>query len=484
MGEEQAVIDIGSNTVRLVIFGGPPRSPVVLFNEKVTARLGRGVAEDGRISGRSKDAALAALARYAVILRARGVTRITTVATAATRDAANGADFLAAVAALGLQPCQLSGEEEAFASASGVAAAFPRACGIVADLGGGSLELVRLGGKGCKQGITMPFGTLRLPALLAQGQQGFRKRLTKQLSGQGWSGRSGETLYLVGGTFRAFARHVMHRGGLPLDDPHGFGMDPEEALSACRRLVRSKSQLSVPGVSASRLAMVPQAAALLAALIQALQPHRLIFSAWGLREGLVHATLSPKMRERDPLLDGVEAFTLQLGISRDLSDAFTRWIDPLFDAERQMPPPIASAAISLALASMRIEPNLRADTILEWALHKRWISLDTAQRAALAACLLAHCDRSLPEVVTRLVPAGLLQEAVTLGLAIRLCRRLTGCALPLIRASDLTRTAHSLVLELAPDAAALAVEAVQRDLSALANHLGLEAVLQTRKALD
>ncbi|HWU03235.1 MAG TPA: exopolyphosphatase, partial [Novosphingobium sp.] len=169
----RAIIDIGSNTVRMVIYAGPPRAPTVLFNEKVTARLGKGVAEDGRLSPKSRATALAALSRFALLLRLHGVRDVRTVATAAARDASDGAAFLDEVRALGLTPRLLSGEEEAIASAHGVLAGFPGARGIVGDLGGGSLELIDIDGTGCTHGVSLPLGTLRLPALRAEGPTKF-----------------------------------------------------------------------------------------------------------------------------------------------------------------------------------------------------------------------------------------------------------------------------------------------------------------------
>ena len=176
---ERAIIDIGSNTVRLVIYGGPRRAPTVLYNEKVTARLGKGVADNGKLAEKGMAAALSALGRYATILRLRGITDVQTVATAAARDASNGADFLARVAALGLEPRLLSGEEEAVTSAHGVQAAFPGAFGVVGDLGGGSLELIDIVGDTCTHGTSLPLGTLRLPALRTGGPAKFASRVRK-----------------------------------------------------------------------------------------------------------------------------------------------------------------------------------------------------------------------------------------------------------------------------------------------------------------
>ena len=173
-GARQAIIDIGSNTVRLVIYGGPLRAPEVLYNEKVTARLGRGLGETGRLSDKAMTQALSALARYALLLQLRGVKDVSCVATAAVRDATNGAEFLQRVAQLGLCPRLLSGEEEAVIGAGGVCAAFPAAAGVVGDLGGGSLELTDIAGDRATHGVSLPLGTLRLARL--------RVRLTSQRS--------------------------------------------------------------------------------------------------------------------------------------------------------------------------------------------------------------------------------------------------------------------------------------------------------------
>jgi exopolyphosphatase/guanosine-5'-triphosphate,3'-diphosphate pyrophosphatase len=165
----RGIIDIGSNTVRLVIFGGPPRAPAVLHNEKIQARLGKGVAETGRLSEKGMKLALTSLARYAAILRLHRVEDVQCVATAAVRDAPNGGEFLDRVRDLGLSPRLLSGEEEAVGSAHGVLSAFPGAHGIVGDLGGGSLELIDIADDRCTHGTSLPLGTLRLPALREEG---------------------------------------------------------------------------------------------------------------------------------------------------------------------------------------------------------------------------------------------------------------------------------------------------------------------------
>jgi exopolyphosphatase/guanosine-5'-triphosphate,3'-diphosphate pyrophosphatase len=476
--DRQAVIDIGSNTVRLVIYGGPSRAPVVLLNEKVSARLGKGVAENGRLSPKAAAAALAALRRYAALTRVMGFATVQTVATAAVRDASNGADFLAEVAKLGLKPRLLSGEEEALTSALGVIGAFPQGRGVVADLGGGSLELVHIAAGVSEHGSSLPLGSLRLPALRAAGATKFRRRTERMFAATGVACQPGEALYLVGGSFRALARYHLHASGVPLDDPHGLEISATDLLAECRRLQRAKVLAEVPGLSPSRLASLPDTAALLAALIQALGPARVVFSGWGLREGLVFARLTPAQRQVDPLAAGVRTFAEPLGASPAIAAMVAGWTAEVAGSTDKEGEDLRLAATMLALALQQVEPNLRGVTALDWALHKRWIGAGGACRAMIATCLLANANRTLPPEVIGLAPPERLAEAITWGLAIRLCRRLTGLAPQMFSASALRRDDRELQLTLDPRARDLASEAVEKDFRLLAQHLGLTAVIR------
>ena len=476
----RAIIDIGSNTVRLVIYGGPPRAPVVLHNEKVTARLGKAVAERGVLSDKAQQAALAALARYRLLLDLRAVPQVDVVATAAVRDAGNGASFLAAVAALGFAPRLLSGEQEAETSALGVIGAFPGAAGIVADLGGGSLELVDVADQASSHGVSMPLGTLRLPALRSEGLQAFRRHIAASLDRAGWTASPGQTLYLVGGSFRAFARYVLAQTHSALDDPHGFALAADAALEAARTLARRKagSLDEVPGISGSRLASLPDAAALLLALVEALQPARLVFSAWGLREGLLYASLPPGLRRQDPLLAGIGAFARQRGIDPALANRVAGWSAGDRQGAADGPPGgdrLRQAATMLILAAAVVEPNLRAELAVIWAMRKRWIGVTNRERAMLGAALLAGNARlDLPAEWRELASADDLRSAQAWGLATRLCRRFSGTAAAALDGSALVRGEGRLTLTLAPDFAVLVNEGVERDLKALGAVLGLE----------
>ena len=470
----RAIIDVGSNTVRLVIYGGPDRAPVVLHNEKVTARLGKGVAETGRLSKKAAASALAALARYRCLLDLKGVTRVDLVATAAVRDAADGPEFLARIAALGYAPRLLAGEEEALTSAAGVLGAFPGAHGVVADLGGGSLELVDIADDRAEHGVSLPLGTLRLPPLRAGTHQQFLDRIDAVIAQARWTTPPGATLYLVGGSFRAFARAAMQQLAWPGDDPHGFALPADKALAMARGLAGQPAETlaPLPGISSSRLAVLPDASAMLHALIRRLAPARLVFSSWGLREGVLIASLDAATRAEDPLAAGVAAFAAHQGCTAEEAALVARWTAPVLPATDES---LRLPATALALASAMVEPNLRTEIAVTWALRKRWIGIDARGRAMLAAALMANTARlDLPKPWRQLAPAADLAAAQAWGLAVRLCRRFSGGSSAALAGSAVAIEGKALRLTVRPAYAALVNEGVERDLKSLAQHLGLK----------
>ncbi len=480
----RAIIDIGSNTVRLVVYNGPPRAPVVVLNEKISAKLGKDMGKTGLISDKSMQTALAALARFAAMLKLLDVDDIDCVATAASRDAANGPQFLEAVRKLGLSPRLLTGEQEARASATGVMAAFPGAVGTVADLGGGSLELVAIDGEGCRGGITLPYGTLRLADLRSGGGNKFATTVRTGLAKAGWPAGPGSgsdpgsgkglPLYIVGGSWRALALQAMHEIDWPLDDPHDFELAPEDALRFCRQFEKGKLDRPDPRISASRLASLPDAAALLGQLVERIGPSRIVFSSWGLREGLVFERLDEETKAQDPMLAGVAAFAANAQVPPEHAAAVAEWITPVC-VDSLQDGNLRLAATMLALTAMRTEPNMRAEEAMAWALRKRWVGLNARGRAMMAMTVFANSGLTeVPAAFSRLASAQDLRDAIGWGFAIRLCRRLTGCAAQALEQTGVSRSAGQIVLELGAPVQALYSDSTAKDLRRLGDWLGLE----------
>lgn len=473
--DKHAIIDIGSNTVRLVVYNGPPRAPVVILNEKVSAKLGKDLGKNNLLSAKSMQTALAALARFAAMLKLLGVDDVDCVATAASRDAHNGEEFLASVRKLGLFPRLLSGEQEARASATGVMAAFPGARGTVGDLGGGSLELVSIDGDACKGGITLPYGTLRLADLRAAGPVRFASTVRDGLSRAGWSSGAGLPLYIVGGSWRALALQAMHEIGWPLDDPHDFELAPADALRMCRQLEKGKPERLDPRVSAARVSSLPDAAALLGQLVERIGPSRIVFSSWGLREGLLFARLDPHIRAQDPMLSGVAAFARAATVTLEHAKAVADWTAPICNDGRANGN-LRLASTMLALAAMRTEPNMRAEQAMGWALRKRWIGLNARGRAMMAMTVFANSGLTeVPPAFSRLASPQDLRDAIAWGLAIRLCRRLTGCADEALAKTALRREYGGLRLIVEEPVQALYTTTTAKDLRLLAEWVGIDA---------
>ncbi|MFO1255737.1 MAG: hypothetical protein U1E37_08730 [Sphingomonadaceae bacterium] len=280
----QAIVDIGSNSIRLVVFGASHAE--VLYDDKVIASLGRGVVANGRIDRESQAAALAALERYAALVRLIEPQHLRVVATAAARDASNGAQFLKAVRKLGLPVELLSGEDEARAAARGVLAHFPDLDGLVADLGGGSLELARVGDGAVRDCISLPFGVMRVAAIRAEGRGRMRKALARALAPHGWlAGAEGKRLVIVGGAWRALgrvqARLVDRNENAPIT------LREARRLKAFVRQSGAEALARIPGVSQTRAAQQADAASLLAALMAEVPVADAVASGSGIREGLL-----------------------------------------------------------------------------------------------------------------------------------------------------------------------------------------------------
>jgi exopolyphosphatase/guanosine-5'-triphosphate,3'-diphosphate pyrophosphatase len=480
-GGERAIIDIGSNTVRLVVYGGTLRAPTVLLNEKVTAKLGREIAATGRLADEAMALALRGLKRFALLLADLGIRDVETVATAAVRDAANGAEFAAGLRALGLDPRVISGEEEALLSAHGVIGAFPDARGIVADLGGGSLELVRVANGRAHGASTLPLGTLRLPDHRKGNRAQMGKSLDKVIRKAGWDlstmppAQNG-ALYLVGGTWRAMAVYAMAARAYPLSDPHGFALDAAAAQQLALTLSGSESSAlkSRERISSMRAEKLPDAAVLLQALLARLAPQEVVFSSWGLREGLLYDRLPEHTRAQDPLLAGVAGFAAERGTQPTLATRMAAWTLDAAPAREHGSERLRMAATLLALASMQIEPNIRLPQAINWALHKRWIGIDGKGRAMLAAAIAANGNQlALPGELRALASDEALEEAVRWGLALRLARRLGAQSRRSLEASKLVVKGGVLVLELAKSHEALFGQPTEKDLKLLAGRMGL-----------
>lgn len=475
------IIDIGSNSIRLVVYEGAGRIPPILFNEKVMAGLGKSLAASGALDDAAIDRAFVALDRFRLVAERIGVSTLHTVATAAVREASNGHVFLERAAAIGLDVRVLSGGEEAEMAGEGVIAAFPGADGIVGDLGGGSLELVRVRDGAVHERTSFPLGVLRVGPIRRQAPRALRNRVHKLLGDAGWTGRGqGLPFYLVGGSWRALARLVMHMTDYPLPIVHGYAMPPEAAVRVVRALSHlDKARLKdVPGLSASRAATLPDAAALLAVVAAELDVAGLVTSAYGLREGVLHANLPPQVRAMDPLIVATREEGRRQGRFPEHGDLIADWVAPLFGHEGAADERLRHAACLLGDVGWRAHPEFRAERGVETALHGNWVGIDARGRAMMAQALFTSFGGAGADAIAaQLAAPEEIERARLWGLAIRLGQRLSGGVAGPLKASAVTLGPDTVQLRLAPGDEALYGEAVERRHKTLAAALGRRAVL-------
>lgn len=461
---DAAVIDVGSNSVRLVLYRIEGRSIWTVYNEKVLAGLGRDIGQTGRLAPDGVAQAMAALRRFRAVIEAANPDEIFTAATAAVRDAADGQDFVDRVQAeTGLHLRILSGPDEARYAALGVLAGAPASRGVVGDLGGASLELTPIGPEGAGPGITLPLGPFAFGPFPEHNPDILRKAVDERLSSAG--ALKAETFHAVGGAWRNLALIHMHMAGYPLRVVHQYEMRRAEALEACR-FVASQSRRSleaVEGVSKKRAETLPHAAVVLERLVLALDIQKVALSAFGVREGLLFEAFDAKTAHLDPLVEGCAALSARTGADAALGPMLEAWLAPVFDA---LPPVmdgrdgiLRAAACRLADLGARLHPDHRADLVFEQVLRAPVAGQNHAERAFLSvAAFSRHTSASThPEAatITRLLPDPARRRARALGAAIRLGCDLTG------------RTPALLVhtrLRLEDDRLILSTDADRRDL--------------------
>jgi exopolyphosphatase / guanosine-5'-triphosphate,3'-diphosphate pyrophosphatase len=477
------VIDIGSNSIRLVVYDGLARALLPLYNEKVLCGLGRELGETGRLNPEGVRSAFLHLDRFVALARASGVRRLDALAKAAVRDATDGPAFTREVQRrTGLAVKILSGDQEGRFSALGVIAGIPDARGVMGDLGGGSVELVPMRGQRTGRGATLPIGPFRL-ATLAGDERRLAAAIDRQVNSLRWLGdRRGETFYAVGGAWRALARIHMEQTRYPLHVIQAYSLsrrDAEDFLGLVARLSR-RSLEQITTVSRKRLEVVPVAAEVLRRILAVMEPKRVVFSALGLREGHLYDLLPERERQRDPLLEACAAIAANHPRFNANGTEIEAWLRPIYprgDPYQRL----RYAAALLGDIAWDDHPDYRAEQAFRAALYMPAAGLDHQERAFLATALHARYggpDGGVREIVRRLIDDGSAEEARTTGSALRLAFSLSGGVPGLLRRAKLTVERGALVLQAPASGPLQAGESVERRLVALARALSLEPKLR------
>lgn len=485
-----AVIDIGSNSVRLVVFQGLLRTPYDIFNERVLCGLGAGIESHGKMTGQAQEKALSALERFAVLCADMKVDEIAAVATAAVRDASNGREFVREIKKrCGFPVKVLSGSEEAELSAYGILSGFPGADGLAADLGGGSLELIHLSNGEIRDKVSLPIGPVRLLNKETIFTKAHIRMIKDAISGVDWLERyRGKPLYLVGGAWRALAHLHIVQTGWPLHVLHGYEMTGE-TTSSFARLIAKQSVESLRGVASipyRRLVTLPLSARILREIIHRAAPGRVITSAFGIREGLMYKKLGEKVRAEDPLIARARGLGKKTARFPKHGEVLFHWLEPLYQEEKPAEERLREAVCHMSEISLSAHPDFKAEMAFSRSLVGGHVGVTHAERAYIALGLFISYGGALTDPVIkpalRILNETETDAAIALGLAVRVAQKLTGGTARPLKKTKIFKTRKRLVLELRAQDQVLFGKSVARRFDALADHLGLKPKIKLRKS--
>jgi exopolyphosphatase/guanosine-5'-triphosphate,3'-diphosphate pyrophosphatase len=486
------VIDIGSNSVRLVAYEGLTRSPTPIFNEKSLAGLGREVQSTGRLASDAVEKAFTALRRYRALCDMMGVGKIWGVATAACRDARNGREFIAEAERIcRIKIDVLSGKREAKLSALGVVSGIYRPDGLVGDLGGGSLELVDIQGSRVRAGVTLPFGGLALQDLAQKSLKKADKIVKAELARVPLlkQGR-GRTFYAVGGTWRALARLHMWQKGYPLHVMHGYAIRAKEALEFARLVHRVNPEMlsQIDVISDARRSLLPYAALVLEHLVRTADPRHVVISALGVREGLLYSLLEPEERKKDALIAAAEELNVLRSRAPEHGPELIGWSDRFMVSsgldETAEEKRLRHAACLLADIGWRAHPDYRGEQSMNVIAHAGFVGIDHPGRAFLALTVffrhvgLLH-DEELSPRLRELASTRMLDRARVLGATMRVAYLISAAQPGVLLNTPMRVERHRLVLRLNGKFAALAGDRVANRLKQLARLIGRESLVIT-----
>ena len=453
------IVDIGSNTVRLCVYEATSRVPVPMYNEKAVCALGRGLAGSGRLNPQGVICARAAVERFVTLARAMAVERLDILATSAVRDAEDGPAFVAELEqAHGVTVQVLSGGEEAEMAAYGVLCGLPEADGIVADLGGGSLELVNVRRGEPGKRISLPLGVLRLSDL--SGDDHYRAALVVKsyLEEVAWLHKgAGRNLYVVGGSWRALARLFMSRIHHPLMVLDNFSLPAAQALPLVEAVATQgrKGLEKVPGIPSRRLQTMPMAALVLEHLLRMISPERLVFSIFGMREGRFFSNLPESVRSDNPLLWMCRRMAALHARFPEHGEELMGWTAPLFPQETPAQARLRHATALVSDIFWDEHPDYRAEQAFLRILRLPFMGVSHADRAAVAYAVYCRyqggTDTPQAQIIAAMLDPQTLQRCQLLGQALRLAHTLSGGAPDLLRGTRLVPDGETLVVEMSPD---------------------------------
>jgi exopolyphosphatase/guanosine-5'-triphosphate,3'-diphosphate pyrophosphatase len=484
-----AVLDIGSNSVRLVVYERHARSLTPLYNEKSSCALGRGLAQTGRLAYENIDRALTAIQRFALVVRLMKAGEVHVLATSAVRDASNSDAFVNAVEATMNAPVQvLSGEQEAHFAALGVVAGIPDFTGIVGDLGGGSLELSAIADGRDARGETHELGVIRLQddsgRSPAKAREVVRARLARS---QLLSGKPGGQFCAIGGTWRSLAKMHQVLRDYPLHMVQHYSAKAGDIARLCDEIVDAcaagKTMPGADSVSSSRKELVPMGAAVLSEVLRAGKFDTVLFSALGVREGYLYGLLPEAEQQVDPLLQGAEEISILRSRSpahaEDLIEFTADFLAAIHVSETPAEERLRRVACYLSDIGWRGHPDYRGEQSVDLVAYASLTGVDHAARAFLAETLAVRYmglkHKSMSQSLMALAGPSANMKARLLGAIFRVAYPMSAAMPGVLPRTHFTLDGGRLRLHLPQDLAFLSGEHLEGRLDQLAGVAGIKA---------
>ncbi|MZR30341.1 Ppx/GppA family phosphatase [Sneathiella litorea] len=480
-----AVIDIGSNSVRLVVFDGPQRVPLPKFNEKVLCGLGKELGTTGRLGDKAMADALSALRRYAALVHHMGIERVMVAATAAVREAENGSEFVSAIE----QECDLnvqvlSGRQEARYSGLGVLSGMPHANGLAGDLGGGSLELVEISDFRINETATLPLGALRL-SYMDMPEKKLRKFINKKFGKADWlQDLSGRDFYAVGGAWRVLARYHIFKNNHPLNIIHNYRLTLAEMTELIDEILGMSIQelYDANGIPKSRANTMHTAAIIMQELLTITAPNNIFFSGNGLREGMLFSELKKSVRRRDPLLDACRDMAAAEGRFAEHGEEIFAWLLDLLSDVDEKGRRLTLAAATLSDIAWWANSDYRAAQAFRRIFRAPFNGIGHRGRAMVALSVYARYKGDFSGPATddslRLLTDEEAKDALTIGLALRLSHTLSGGTVGILSMTQLETNSTTITLKIPKSLSVLVGHHVVNQFEALGANLEVEPVIE------
>ena len=476
-----AIIDVGSNSVRLVIFDGMTRAPAPIFNEKVMCGLGRDPEDTGKLNPEGVELAVVAMQRFATLLQAMKVSHIDVLATAAVRAASDGQEFCDRIhRETGLTVKVIDGLEEARLSALGIISGDPRASGIMGDIGGGSLELVLLDQGEIKKRVSVPLGAMRLHAVFASDRARLTAEINRHLDTIDWlKEAAGQQLFAVGGAWRSIAKLFIAQEDYPISVVHNLAM-PRGETEELTHIISQQSRISlekVGGVSKRRIDSLPHASLVMNMLLARMKPREVVFSGHGLREGWMYEVLPEDLRQRDPLLDACLSFAEDCERFHQHGEELFRWCAPIFSDLPQNLERLRLAACIIGDIGWNEHPDYRAIQSYNRILRHPYLDLNHHDRVFLAYAIGSRYTGNFKgdESSDRILDEETRVTGRIFGHVIRLGHTLSGGAEGILSKTALKLEDGKMILEFDKSISTLYGEVVEQRLSKLAKLMNLDS---------